>query len=115
LTDVAALVNGNLAVGVPHDPHPNKVLQFAEVLHLEFPSQLPLHGRNISSVLAGDEQVIDPNCDVNVSFGVDIKARVGARSDKADLDHERVDLLVPNRRRLFEAIKGSQQSTREVS
>jgi len=112
--DVATLVDGNPAVRVPRDPHSKKVLQFAEVLHVELPSQLPLHSRNISSVLAGDEQVVDPNHDVDVPFGVDVKAGVCIGSNEADFDQKGVDLLVPHVGCLFEAVKGSQYSTHEI-
>jgi len=74
--DVATLVSGNPAVGVPRDPHSKKVFQFTEIFHLEFPSQLHLYSSNISSVLAHDKQIVDPNHDVDVLFGVDVKARV---------------------------------------
>ena len=73
---MAALVDGNPAVGVPHDLHPKEMFQFAEVLHLEFPGQLRLHSRNITSILASDEQMVNPNRDANVSFAVNVKAGV---------------------------------------
>jgi len=51
--DVAALVDGNLAIHLD-DPHFKEVHQFAEALHLEFYSQLCFHIGNISSMLTGN-------------------------------------------------------------
>ena len=108
------MIDGNPTVGIPRDPHSKKMFQLAEVLHLEFPSQLRLYTRNISSVLAGDEQIVDPNRDADVSFCLDVKGRVCIGSNEANFDQKTVDLLVPNRRRLFKAVKGSQYLTHEV-
>jgi len=57
--DVATLVDRNPAIGAPHNPHPKKVLHFPGILHLQFPGQLGLHVHNISSILTGNEQIVD--------------------------------------------------------
>ena len=100
------MVDGNLAIR-SGDPHSKEMRQFPEVLHFEFLGQLRLHSCNISSVLAGNKQIVDPNRDVDVSFGVNVKARIGARPDKSDFVQKSVDFLVPHMRRLFKAVKGS--------
>jgi len=46
-----------------------------------------------------DEQIVNPNHDVNVSFGLNVKAWVGSWPDKAEFDKKSMDLL-----RLFEAV-----------
>ena len=73
-----------------------------------------LYVHNISSILARNEQVVHPKRNVEAPLGVDINIRVGVRSDEADFDKESVDILVPNTRRLFQAIKGSQKLAHEI-
>ena len=72
------------------------MFQFAKVLHVEFPGWLYLDRCNISSIIAGDEQIVNPNHDVNASFGLNVKAEVGGWPDKADFDPKSMDLLVQN-------------------
>ena len=83
LTDVAGLVDRNLAIG-PRDPHSKQMHQFAEVLHLEFRSQLHLHNGNISSVLSCNKQIVHAKSNVSISFGIDIKAGFCIGSNEAD-------------------------------
>ena len=71
--DVATLVDGDLTVEVSHDPHPKEMLQFAEILHLKFRSQFRLSIRDISSVLAGNEQIAHPKHNIDVALRIDVK------------------------------------------
>ena len=79
------MIDSNLAIR-SGDPYSKEMLQLAEILHDKFRSQLHLYVRNDSSILASDEQIVNPNWNVDVSFGVDVKARVGARFDKVRRD-----------------------------
>ena len=96
------------------NPHPEEMFQFVEIIHCEFPAELCLDICNISFVLGGDEQVVDPNRDVNIPFRINVKAGVRARSHKLNPNEESADLSVTDTCCLLEPIKGSQQSTYEL-
>jgi hypothetical protein len=63
---------------------------------------------DVGSVFSDDEQVVNPNGDVEVSFDVDAEAGVGTGSDETDFDEEGVDFEVPDASSLLEAIEGVQ-------
>jgi hypothetical protein len=69
---------------------------------------LTLDFHNVLPVFAGNEQVIDPNRDVDAAFGVDVEAGFRIGSDETDFDEDGVYLQVPNSRRLFEGVEGAQ-------
>lgn len=84
-----------------------KVLQFTEVLHFEFRTQLCLYIHNILSVLAGNEQIVHPKRNVEAMFGISVKTGVGSWSDEANFNQECMNLLVLNPSCQLQAIKCS--------
>jgi hypothetical protein len=58
-------------------------------------------------MFSDNEQVVNPDGDVDGSFGVDIKAGIRCGSDETDFEEEGVDLLIPNASCLLEVIKRS--------
>ena len=81
---------------ISHDLHPEEMLDKPKIIHFEFTAEWFLDASNFIAILSGDEQIVHPDRDPNLSFVIHIQTRVCLGLDKANLDEESMQSSIPN-------------------